>query len=100
MRHRFARIIGVAALTTLAACASTGGGVGQGPVAAQQDSIPATMWPVRTFHHVDLWLHGFAMIQDDTTLVPFFRRGYKAELTDLKRRANVSTQLDANLATL
>ena len=40
------------------------------------------------------------MITDDTTLVPFFRRGYKAEMTDLKRRANVTTQLDANVARL
>lgn len=40
------------------------------------------------------------MIQDDTTTVPFFRRGYKAEMTDLKRRANVSTQLDVNTAKL
>jgi hypothetical protein len=49
---------------------------------------------------VDLWLHGFAMIQDDTTLVPFFRRGYKAEMNQLRRRANVSTQLDANMSRL
>lgn len=76
------------------------GGGGTGTASTAQDSIPATQWPIRTFEHVDLWLHGFAMIQDDTTLVPFFRRGYKAELTDLKRRANVTTQLDANLATL
>jgi hypothetical protein len=40
------------------------------------------------------------MIQDDTTLVPFFRRGYKTEMNDLKRRANVTTQLDANTANL
>lgn len=77
-----------------------GGGAGTGSTQTAQDSIAATQWPVRTFEHVDLWLHGFAMIQDDSTLVPFFRRGYKAEMTDLKRRANVTTQLDANVANL
>jgi hypothetical protein len=40
------------------------------------------------------------MIQDDTTQVPFFRRGYKAEMQDLKRRSNVTTQLDANVSNL
>jgi hypothetical protein len=77
-----------------------GSGSTAGTSGNAQDSIPATQWPVRTFEHVDLWLHGFAMIQDDTTLVPFFRRGYKAEMNDLKRRANVTTQLDANIANL
>ena len=40
------------------------------------------------------------MIQEDTTLVPFFRRGYKAEINDLKRRGNSATQLDANTTKL
>jgi hypothetical protein len=40
------------------------------------------------------------MIQDDSTLVPFFKRGYKAEMNDLKRRSNVTTQLDANISNL
>jgi hypothetical protein len=40
------------------------------------------------------------MIQDDTTLVPYFRRGYKAEMNDLKRRANAASQLDANASRL
>jgi hypothetical protein len=103
MRHRYARIGYAAALFCLSACATTGVGTGTGTgtgTTDQQNSVPATQWPVRTFEHVDLWLHGFAMIQDDTTLVPFFRRGYKAEMNDLKRRANVTTQLDANIANL
>ena len=36
------------------------------------------------------------MLQEDTTFVPFFRRGYGTEMTVLKNRANVVTQLDAN----
>ena len=90
---RAASAAGIAAL--LSACAST---PAVDPV--QQAGPPPTEWPVTTQHHVDLWLHGFAMIQDDTTLVPFFRRGYKAEMNDLRRRANVSTQLDANMSRL
>jgi hypothetical protein len=46
--------------------------------------------------HVDLWLHGFAMLQADTTLIPFFERGYAQRMEALKRRANVQTQLDLN----
>lgn len=101
MRHPFARLSCGAALVLLSACATMGGGGGTTTSSTdQQNTVPPTQWPVKTFEHVDLWLHGFAMIQDDTTLVPFFRRGYKAEMNDLKRRANVTTQLDANVGNL
>lgn len=53
-------------------------------------------WPVATRMHVDLWLHGFAMLQADTTLIPFFERGYAGKMEAFKRRANVQTQLDLN----
>ncbi|HET7456590.1 MAG TPA: hypothetical protein VFJ74_02980 [Gemmatimonadaceae bacterium] len=56
----------------------------------------ATVWPVKTREHVDLWLHGFAMLQPDTTQIPFFVRGYREQLTVAKNRANVTTLLDAN----
>jgi hypothetical protein len=46
--------------------------------------------------HVDLWLHGFALLTSDTGGVPFFARGYKQEVTALKRKQNLYTQLDAN----
>lgn len=90
---RAASAVGIAAL--LGACATT---PAVDPV--EQTGPPPTEWPITTQHHVDLWLHGFAMIQDDTTLVPFFRRGYKAEMNQLRRRANVSSQLDANMSRL
>jgi hypothetical protein len=51
---------------------------------------------VKTREHVDLWLHGYALLQEDTTLVPFFKRGYRDQMVVLKNRANVVTQLDAN----
>jgi len=51
---------------------------------------------VKTRENVDLWLHGFALLQQDTTLVPFFRRGYRDDMTVRKNQANVLTQLDVN----
>lgn len=76
---------------------STGGaGAGTGSTADQNVSADGAAWPIKTREHVDLWLHGFAMLQEDTTFVPFFRRGYRTNLTVLKNRANVVSQLDAN----
>src|SRR5829696_1931371 len=95
-----ARIALITGVTLLPACASVGGTGGAGETPDQTNTTPLAQWPINTYEHVDLWLHGFAMIQDDTTLVPYFRRGYKAELTDLKRRSNVTTQLDVNLSNL
>ena len=99
MRFCIARVASIAGIALLAGCATMGGG-GTGDTSDQVSTTPPNQWPVNTYQHVDLWLHGFAMIQDDTTLVPYFRRGYKAEMTDLKRRANATTQLDANIANL
>jgi hypothetical protein len=94
------RVFGIAAAAGIvAACASVGGGGGGtvtsgGPTADQ--TSPDVVWPVKTREHVDLWLHGFAMLQEDTTFVPFFKRGYGTNMIVLKNRANVVTQLDAN----
>jgi len=91
----------LALLLLLAACASGGGAAdpaaepaqtGGGQTATTTDSP----WPIKTREHVDLWLHGFAMITQDTTRVPYFRRGYRDQLTTLKNSAQVTTQLDAN----
>jgi hypothetical protein len=93
----------VAVSGVFAACASGGGagGIGTGPTTAdasagQTITTPGNPWSVATREHVDLWLHGFAMITEDTTLVPYFRRGYRSEMTGIRSRANAVTQLDAN----
>jgi hypothetical protein len=86
------------AVALVAACASVGGGPG-GTVTATPDQNagrPQIIWPIKVREHVDLWLHGFALLQEDTTFVPFFKRGYGTDMTVLKNRANVVTQLDAN----
>jgi len=96
------RIFGVAAVAGIvAACASVGGGAGGtatsgGPATDQTPGAPDVVWPVKTREHVDLWLHGFALLSEDTTFVPFFKRGYGTNMIVLKNRANVVTQLDAN----
>ena len=89
-------------LATLAACSSAGGGGGTTQEPAPQGGAAGTAttqnaaWPIKTREHVDLWLHGFAMLTTDSAHVPFFRRGYRDQMVVLKNRANVTTLLDAN----
>ena len=83
-----------AAGTTGSATPSPSGSVGQNP------ATPGEIWGVKTREHVDLWLHGFAMIQNDSSLVPYFRRGYRTDMTAVKSRSNIVTQLDANASKL
>jgi hypothetical protein len=52
---------------------------------------------VETREHVDLWLHGFALLQDDASLVPYFRPGYRTELLKLR---GAGGSLEANRAAL
>ncbi|MEX2325471.1 MAG: hypothetical protein WD553_01660, partial [Gemmatimonadaceae bacterium] len=61
-------LLGFAA-AAIGACASAGttalpddGRAGS----ADQTVSAAETWPIRTREHLDLWLHGYAMIQDDT----------------------------------
>lgn len=87
-------------LILAAACATTGAS----PSTSSSGSVPNTStgaaadrgWRVTTKEHVDLWLHGFALLTSDTGHVTFFARGYKQQITSLKRQRNVYTQLDAN----
>jgi hypothetical protein len=80
----------------VAACSSAGSAdPAPAPDAGNVERVNS-QWPVATRMHVDLWLHGFAMLQADTTLIPFFERGYAARMQALKRRANVESQLDLN----
>lgn len=88
----------------LAGCASGGSATDTDPAPAppaagggqSRPGQPTTSWPVQTRGHVDLWLHGYAMIYADTTRVPYFRRGYRDAMVATKNRAGIVTQLDAN----
>jgi len=88
------------AVVLLAGCATAGTtGTGGGPSPSGtigQNANPSEVWGIKTREHLDLWLHGFAMVQDDSSLVPYFRRGYKNNLNAIKSRSNIVTQLDAN----
>jgi hypothetical protein len=65
-------------------------------MSAAGEAAQAQGWRVATKEHVDLWYHGFAMLTSDTGHVPFFARGYRAQMTALKRQRNTFTLLDAN----
>jgi hypothetical protein len=85
----------VATLAIVAGCA-TGGGPSSpssgGPVA---QSVPIG-WPVRSAEYVDLWLHGYALLNADTAKVPLYERGYRDRMLGIRRQRNVTTSLDAN----
>ena len=83
-------------LLALAACASAGPGEPLPAPAPAAGAQPGVTWAVATRAHIDLWLHGFAMISDDTGRVPAFKRGYAARIADAKSRAGVKTSLDVN----
>jgi hypothetical protein len=69
------------------------------PVAPQsisQEVIGQTPWPVKTRYVVDLWLHGFAMLETDSIGVPDFRRDYRDAMVVEKNSRNITTRLDDN----
>jgi len=92
------RIIAAALCAFSVACATTVGqsGTGASTPAGAGTISRDTEWPTSTREHIDLWLHGYAMLTSDTARVPFFRRGYRQRMRDLRTRRSVFTQLDAN----
>lgn len=102
--HRSLRGAALLAAVVLTGCAT--GGMGSRAArsqAASEAAAAARAWPVVTREHVDLWLHGYAMLTRDAAQVPVFRRGYRDSIEVRRRQANVLTGLDANhsrLATL
>lgn len=108
-RYRLLTRVALCALALAAAC--SGGVSPSTDPAPDRTGTPRTTpsgppplvdaaWPVRSREHVDLWLHGYALLTPDSTLVPYFRRGYAERLTALRRQRGVTSQLDANRATL
>jgi hypothetical protein len=82
-------------LAGLPACGSVGGGGAAAPAGGAL-AAPTAIWPIKTREHVDLWLHGYAMLQDDTTRIPYFRRGYRDRMVVRRNQASVTSELDAN----
>lgn len=97
MRRQFVRTC----VALLAVGCSSFGGAGATP-----DTPPVTNkaavnpWPVKTSYVLDLWLHGYAMLQRDSTQVPYFRRGYREAIVAAKHNGSITTQLDANAEAL
>jgi len=81
---------------------SPGPSPASGPSTTTEGSTPVvqTTWPIRTREHVDVWLHAYALLTTDSTLVPYFRRGYRDQLLALRRQRGVTSLLDANRARL
>ena len=109
----FTRLATPLALVALALTSACAGGITPSPdPAPDRNGVPRptpstgpvplqdAAWPVRSREHVDLWLHAYALLTRDTTLVPYFRRGYAERVAELRRTRGISTQLDANRATL
>jgi hypothetical protein len=96
MTQRYSRTLQALTLLALASCASSGPGEPL-PAPSPAAGAPAGLtWPLGTRAHIDIWLHGFALISDDTGRVPAFKRGYAARIAEIKSRSNVRTSLDVN----
>ena len=97
-RAAFALAFFVAACTTAGSTSSSAAPTPQGAGSGSTGGVAtqAPSWRVNKMEHVDLWLHGFAMLTSDTGHVPFFVRGYKQPLVAAKRQKNIFSQLDAN----
>jgi hypothetical protein len=91
------RLAAVAAVAAVAACATAVPVVSPPPASAT--TPPPLRWPVRTAPHVDLWLHGLALLRPDSAgtggVVPLYRRGYRDSLVVVRNQAAVVTRLDA-----
>jgi hypothetical protein len=88
-------VVGVALV--VAGCTGFGGTptpVSQ-PATTTQQPAPGE-WTVDSREHVDLWLHSFALLQADSTRVPFFRRGYRDSVLAERSRQQVTSMIDVN----
>jgi len=94
-------IVGTCAALLVLGCSSLGGSGGSSSdTSPAPASAPVKPWQVKTSYVLDLWLHGYAMVQRDTSQVPFFRHGYRDMIASAKSARGVTTQLDANMAQL
>lgn len=102
LRSRLTSAAARTGLTCLLGACATATPVGTpaaGPAVTVTQPI-AARWPVKTSQHIDLWLHAFAMISNDSSSIPLYRRGYRDSLIVIRNRANILTSLDANRVTL
>jgi len=96
--HRM--LVGTCATLLALGCSSFGGAGAPSETPPATSTAAVSPWPVRTSYVLDLWLHGYAMVQRDTAQISYFRRDYRDVIVAAKRTRSVSTQLDANAAEL
>src|SRR5688500_19567097 len=86
--------IALFALLAIGCTTASGGGGGGGAAPTPPPAQAQTrIWPVLTRSHVDLWLHGYAMLLRDTSTVPVFRKGYRDRIQAADRK---STRLNSS----
>lgn len=88
--------IALVALLAIGCTTASGGTGGAGQPTTGQSQAQTRIWPVLTRSHVDLWLHGYAMLLRDTSTVPVFRKGYRDRIQAAKNQRSITTLLDAN----
>lgn len=64
--------------------------------AVEREGRLVSGWRIATREHVDLWLHGFAMLQADSSLVPYFRLDYRDAASVARRQSGATSLFDAN----
>jgi hypothetical protein len=97
MRARLSLVGCSAAVLAVAGCTGLGGNpVPVSQPAPTQQTVTAGQWTIDAREHVDLWLHAFALLQADSSRVPFFRRGYRDSVVAARKRANVTSMIDVN----
>ncbi|MDB4917021.1 MAG: hypothetical protein JWM95_4665 [Gemmatimonadetes bacterium] len=74
--------------------------VGSGRMPMANPPLIQAVWPAKTREHIDLWLHSYALITQDTTLIPYFRRGYANRVNGVRRQRGVTSLIDTNRAQL
>ena len=100
-----ARSVASLLLALAAACAGVTPSADPAPVPARtspgsqtsgSSPLIQSTWPVRTREHLDVWLHSYALITPDTTLVPYFRRGYRDRIGGVRRQRGVTSLIETN----
>jgi hypothetical protein len=83
-------LLAIVVSVMLGACAGP-----QAPIDPQKPIIRGPNWPVKSREHVDLWLHGYALLLEDTATVPIFARDYRTLITIEKNKRAVYTPFDS-----
>jgi hypothetical protein len=100
-RRQPRRSVAVAILAFAAMAAGCASSPAPVPDARLAPQAPERLtWQLKTREHVDLWLHGYAVLTEDSSQVPLFRPDWRDYTTVLKNQRGVVSALDTARATL